>query len=340
MAALTNALRVVASGSPTSGSWWPGSGAAGTAIVTADAGSRHHGSSWLRPRRRRVEGRGPGARRSRQSSPPTPTRAVPGTLQEVSAAPTCSWGFAPRTCWIPCGHATMAPEAIVFALANPDPEVDPVDADNHAAVVASGRSDYPNQINNVLAFPGVFRGPARRGATDITVEMLLARRERDRRRRRDDEDQPQLTSSPACSTPRCPRPSPRRSGPGWGRVASVSTLGSSLGDFSARDIDGQDVDLSSYDGQVVLVVNIASQCGFTPQYDGLEALLTEHRRRGFVVLGFPCDQFGNQEPGSEAEIAQFCEIVNFGVTLSALHQGARQRPRRPSAVSVAARRRR
>ena len=93
----------------------------------------------------------------------------------------------------------------------------------------------------------------------------------------------------------------------------MSTLGSSLGDFTARDIDGQDVDLSSYDGQVVLVVNTASQCGFTPQYAGLEQLFEDHRADGFVVLGFPCDQFGNQEPGSEHEIAPFCE-TSYGVT--------------------------
>jgi len=70
--------------------------------------------------------------------------------------------------------ATMAPNAVVFALANPDPEVDPIDAQKHAAVVATGRSDYPNQINNVLAFPGVFRGLLDAGARDITDAMLLA----------------------------------------------------------------------------------------------------------------------------------------------------------------------
>jgi malate dehydrogenase (oxaloacetate-decarboxylating) len=70
--------------------------------------------------------------------------------------------------------ATMAPEPIVFALANPDPEVDPVAAGRHAAVVATGRSDYPNQINNVLAFPGFFRGMLDAGAHDITQEVMLA----------------------------------------------------------------------------------------------------------------------------------------------------------------------
>ena len=70
--------------------------------------------------------------------------------------------------------ATMAPDAIVFALANPDPEIDPAIAQRHAAVVATGRSDYPNQINNVLAFPGVFRGLLDAQARDITDAMLLA----------------------------------------------------------------------------------------------------------------------------------------------------------------------
>ena len=72
--------------------------------------------------------------------------------------------------WIP----DMAEHPVVFALANPDPEVDPAEAAKHAAVVASGRSDYPNQINNVLAFPGVFRGLLDARATDVTVEMMLA----------------------------------------------------------------------------------------------------------------------------------------------------------------------
>ena len=88
---------------------------------------------------------------------------------------------------------------------------------------------------------------------------------------------------------------------------------SSLHDFSARLIDGTDLDLSAYQGQVVLVVNTASQCGFTPQYKGLQQLHDTYADRGFTVLGFPCDQFGHQEPGDDAEIAGFCER-NFGVT--------------------------
>ncbi|KRF37552.1 glutathione peroxidase [Nocardioides sp. Soil805] len=86
----------------------------------------------------------------------------------------------------------------------------------------------------------------------------------------------------------------------------------SLGDFKATSIDGTETDLASYEGRVVLVVNTASQCGFTPQYQGLQALQDEYGERGFTVLGFPCDQFGGQEPGTDDEIASFCER-NFGV---------------------------
>ena len=86
-----------------------------------------------------------------------------------------------------------------------------------------------------------------------------------------------------------------------------------LHDFSATAIDGSEVDLSTYDGQVVLVVNTASKCGFTPQYEGLQILQDKYADQGFAVLGFPCDQFGHQEPGDETEIAQFCSL-NYGVT--------------------------
>src|SRR5579864_7327369 len=82
----------------------------------------------------------------------------------------------------------------------------------------------------------------------------------------------------------------------------------SVYDFSARTIDGAEQPLSKYRGQPMLIVNVASQCGFTPQYAGLEALYRKYRQRGFVVLGFPCDQFGHQEPGDEAEIKQFCSL--------------------------------
>jgi glutathione peroxidase len=86
-----------------------------------------------------------------------------------------------------------------------------------------------------------------------------------------------------------------------------------LSDFTARLPDGTAFDLSTLKGQVVLVVNTASRCGFTPQYAGLEALWQQHREAGFHVLAFPCNQFGAQEPGTADEIASFCTI-NFGVT--------------------------
>jgi glutathione peroxidase len=84
-------------------------------------------------------------------------------------------------------------------------------------------------------------------------------------------------------------------------------------DFEVDDIRGKAVKLDRYAGRVRLVVNNASQCGFTPQYAGLEALQQKYHARGFDVLGFPCNQFGAQEPGSEKEIASFCE-ASFGVT--------------------------
>lgn len=86
-----------------------------------------------------------------------------------------------------------------------------------------------------------------------------------------------------------------------------------LTDFSATALDGTDQSLAQYAGQVALVVNTASKCGFTPQYRGLEELYQRHRDAGFVVLGFPCNQFAHQELGSAEEIAGFCS-VNYGVS--------------------------
>ncbi|HSD00344.1 MAG TPA: glutathione peroxidase [Casimicrobiaceae bacterium] len=86
-----------------------------------------------------------------------------------------------------------------------------------------------------------------------------------------------------------------------------------LYDFTVNDIHGKPVKLDRYKGRVLLVVNTASECGFTPQYKGLEALYEKYRGKGLEVLGFPCNQFGGQEPGDEAAIEQFCE-VNYGVT--------------------------
>jgi glutathione peroxidase len=84
-------------------------------------------------------------------------------------------------------------------------------------------------------------------------------------------------------------------------------------ELSATRNDGTEQPLSAYRGKVLLVVNTASQCGFTPQYQGLQALYERHRAGGLEVLGFPCDQFGHQEPGDDAAIATFCQR-NFGVT--------------------------
>lgn len=77
-------------------------------------------------------------------------------------------------------------------------------------------------------------------------------------------------------------------------------------DFDARKLDGSDVSLAGYKGKVLLIVNVASKCGFTPQYEGLEALYRKHKDRGFEILAFPSNQFANQEPGDAKEIANFC----------------------------------
>ena len=83
----------------------------------------------------------------------------------------------------------------------------------------------------------------------------------------------------------------------------------SVYDFGAQRLDGQAVQLADYRGQVLLIVNTASKCGFTPQYEGLEALYRKHKDKGFAILGFPCNQFGAQEPGDAAEIANFCSLT-------------------------------
>ena len=87
----------------------------------------------------------------------------------------------------------------------------------------------------------------------------------------------------------------------------------SVYDFTVNDIDGKPRSLGEWRGKTLLIVNVASKCGFTPQYAGLEALWQDQRDRGLVVLGFPCDQFGHQEPGDEAEIRNFCS-TQYDVT--------------------------
>jgi glutathione peroxidase len=88
---------------------------------------------------------------------------------------------------------------------------------------------------------------------------------------------------------------------------------SGIYDFSAKSLSGEEVPLKRFEGKVLLIVNTASKCGFTPQYQGLQALYREFSPRGFSVLGFPCNQFGGQEPGDAKQIADFCEI-KFDVT--------------------------
>jgi glutathione peroxidase len=80
-------------------------------------------------------------------------------------------------------------------------------------------------------------------------------------------------------------------------------------DFTVTDIDGNEHQLSEYRGKTLIIVNVASKCGFTPQYEGLEKLYREYKDRGLVVLGFPCDQFGHQEPGDADEIKNFCSLT-------------------------------
>ncbi|MDB5929671.1 MAG: Glutathione peroxidase [Polaromonas sp.] len=93
----------------------------------------------------------------------------------------------------------------------------------------------------------------------------------------------------------------------------MSTSTASIYDFQARQINGQDIDLSAFKGKVMLIVNTASACGFTPQFGGLEELHKAYAGKGLAVLGFPCNQFGAQDPGPDSEIASFCQ-VNYGVS--------------------------
>jgi glutathione peroxidase len=100
-------------------------------------------------------------------------------------------------------------------------------------------------------------------------------------------------------------------------------------DFSAKTIDGDELPLSQYRGRALLIVNVASKCGFTPQYAGLEALYRQYGERGLAVLGFPCDQFGHQEPGDETQIKEFCSLtyeVSFPMFAKIKVNGAQTHP--------------
>ena len=98
-------------------------------------------------------------------------------------------------------------------------------------------------------------------------------------------------------------------------ICAIACTGSktTIYDYTAESNDGEPLSFSQFKGEVLLIVNTASKCGFTPQYDGLEALYQKYAPKGFVVIGFPCDQFGHQEPGSNEEIEEFCRL-NHGVT--------------------------
>jgi glutathione peroxidase len=94
-------------------------------------------------------------------------------------------------------------------------------------------------------------------------------------------------------------------------MTNFAVRAASLYDIPVKDIDGKPVTLNAYKGKVILIVNVASQCGFTPQYTALEATYKKYGDQGFVILGFPCNQFGGQEPGSDEEIKQFCSSKYF-----------------------------
>jgi len=104
---------------------------------------------------------------------------------------------------------------------------------------------------------------------------------------------------------------------------------SNLHSFSVQSADGQPLNLEKYKGQVVLVVNVASKCGFTPQYKGLEDLYKKYKDQGFAILGFPCNQFGSQEPGTNSEIQQFCSLtydVSFPIMAKVDVNGSKASP--------------
>lgn len=96
-------------------------------------------------------------------------------------------------------------------------------------------------------------------------------------------------------------------------LATADRSADSVYDFSTTSIDGEETSLNQYRGKVLLIVNTASECGFTPQYEGLQTLYEEYKDKGLVVLGFPANNFGGQEPGTDEEIKQFCK-VNYDVT--------------------------
>ncbi|NPD04549.1 NAD-dependent malic enzyme [Nocardioides sp. zg-1308] len=173
LAALTNALRCVDKQLTDVRIVVSGAGAAGTAIVTLLLAAGAQDVVVVDREGALAEGDGSlSAAHTELASATNPRRAT-GSLQDVLVGADVFVGVSAPGILDPEWLPTMADKPVVFALANPDPEIDPAEADKYAAVVASGRSDYPNQINNVLAFPGVFRGLLDAGADEVTIDMLL-----------------------------------------------------------------------------------------------------------------------------------------------------------------------
>lgn len=112
-------------------------------------------------------------------------------------------------------------------------------------------------------------------------------------------------------------------------AASISMLASPIQEIPIKDIDGKDTSLKAFEGKVVLVVNVASKCGYTPQYKGLEATHRKYKDQGFSVVGFPCNDFGKQEPGTASEIKEFCSLT-YNVTFPLMEKvhvkGSEQHP--------------
>ena len=92
-------------------------------------------------------------------------------------------------------------------------------------------------------------------------------------------------------------------------TATANTTAKSVYDFTLKNIDGQEMKLDAYQGQVALLVNVASRCGYTPQYEGLQEIYSKYKNQGFVILGFPANNFGSQEPGTNEEIKSFCSLT-------------------------------
>lgn len=144
----------------------------------------------------------------------------------------------------------------------------------------------------------------------------------------------QTTGSPDLAKPATPTPAPAQTNPEQTKSgeepkpAEKSTDAYVLG-FTMQDIDGKDVDLAQYKGRVVMLVNVASKCGYTPQYVGLEKLYKEKSSKGFVILGFPANDFGEQEPGTNSDIKAFCSSkynVTFPMFAKISVRGSEQHP--------------